>query len=73
MHRSRSSILCIPLIAVLLQMAAPVQAQSESSHLSGDVSRQDARRAVEVLEDEGRRADVLATLRVIAGDAAVAP
>src|SRR5690606_18174042 len=72
MHRSRSSIRCIPLIAVLLQMAAPVQAQSEPAPLSGDVSRHDARRAVEVQEDEARRADVLATLRVIAGDAAVA-
>lgn len=53
-------------------MPAQAQAQGESSHRSGEVSRQDARRAVEVLEDERRRADVLATLRVIASDSAAA-
>ncbi|MHB0762916.1 mechanosensitive ion channel domain-containing protein [Stutzerimonas sp. NM35] len=61
--------LCVPFIAVLLQLAGPVQAQSDSSR----VSPQDARRAAEVLQDEVRRADVLTTLRVIADDAAAVP
>lgn len=73
MHRSRSRLLRVLLIAALLQLAAPLQAQTDPSLLSGEASRQDARRAAEVLQDEGRRADVLATLRVIANDQTVAP
>ncbi|WP_256681233.1 mechanosensitive ion channel family protein [Pseudomonas sp. IC_126] len=73
MHSSRSRFLSVPLIAALLQLAAPMQAQAQSdpSFLSDEVSSQDARRAAEVLQDEGRRADVLATLRVIANDQTV--
>lgn len=67
MHRSRSIFLCVPLTAVLLLLTALAQAQN------GEVSRQDAQRAAAVLQDAERRADVLATVKVIANDRTGAP
>lgn len=62
MYRSPSGLLCVPLLAALLQLATPSHAQTD------EVSSADARRAAEVLQDEDRRADVLATLKAIADE-----
>lgn len=55
-------------MVALLQLATPAQAQSEPTPLPAEVSGEDARRAAEVLQDEERRADVLATLKVMADE-----
>ena len=68
MQQLCTAFLLMPFMAVLLQLATPARAQSDTPHLGEGLSGEEARRVVEVLQDEERRADVLATLRVIANE-----